>query len=558
MTQFPSALLSFQELTPRERVAALFDGGRYVELLDPFDGITSPWLSLQGVVSQADDGVVVVRGEVEGHEVVGIAIEPRHEGGSIGEAGGAKIAHALRLAARSSSTGRPIAAVLLLETGGVRLQEATLGLAAIGDIHAAITDLRKFAPVIAVLAGPIGCFGGMSLAAALCTKIIATPHGRLGMNGAEVIEQEAGPQELDASDRELTANLFGSRDRLRDGYIDVLVEDRAEELCSALHDALRTKSYNPARLQNPLAELTSLRHELNARGATSFHSRTSQEEVSPDHGRGWRWLKGLGAGEVSSLLSTRSLFSAEIPLGPNPADRAIAFAIGRDAASMLPRASNGEMGLEQAWALAESVRSFVVQEKGSEIKRPIIAIVDSPGQAFGRTEEELCISIACAAAIDAYREAQRHGHLVLTLIVGKAMSGSYLAHGMQSDHVSAVVGEGTAMHAMSPDSISRVTKRTLAEVEENMATVLPMSSAIQDAHRLGLIDTLLANIQGEAPTEADFTCVKKHLSDVLITLRHKGSKSRDYTDNPDRHATAKVYDAMLSEWTAFDRLSRDN
>jgi malonate decarboxylase beta subunit len=200
----------FHELSPRERLAALFDGGTFTELLDPFERIDSPWLLRQGLVPQSDDGVVIVQGAIDGQAVVGIAIEGSFEGGSIGEVGGAKIATALTLAAESCLAGTPVAALLLLETGGVRLQEATLGLAAIADIQSAIIALREQAPVIAVIAGPVGCFGGMSLAAELCTYIIGTPHGRLGMNGPEVIEQEAGTEEIDAGDRGLEpASLWG-------------------------------------------------------------------------------------------------------------------------------------------------------------------------------------------------------------------------------------------------------------------------------------------------------------------------------------------------------------
>jgi acetyl-CoA carboxylase beta subunit len=60
------------------------------------------------------------------------------------------------LAAEDNRNGIPTRAVLLLETGGVRLQEANLGLAAIADIHAAIVDLRQYQPVIGVVAGSVG------------------------------------------------------------------------------------------------------------------------------------------------------------------------------------------------------------------------------------------------------------------------------------------------------------------------------------------------------------------------------------------------------------------
>jgi malonate decarboxylase beta subunit len=102
----------------------------------------SPWLAPQGVVPQSDDGMVVARGTINGQSAVVIAIEGTFQGGSMGEVSGAKMAAALELAAEDNRNGIPTQAVLCLETGGVRLQEANLGLAAIADIHAAIVDLR--------------------------------------------------------------------------------------------------------------------------------------------------------------------------------------------------------------------------------------------------------------------------------------------------------------------------------------------------------------------------------------------------------------------------------
>ncbi len=556
MIHSPSMVsLSFGELSPRERLAALFDDECYTEMLGPFDRIGSPWLAQQGLVPQSDDGVVVVRGRIDGKEVVGIAIEPKHEGGSIGEVGGAKIASVLQLAASSGLAEWPIAAVLLLESGGVRLQEATLGLVSIREIHTAIIRLRKFAPVVAVVAGPIGCFGGMSLAAALCTMIIGMPYGRLGMNGAEVIEQEAGPQELDASDRDLIWQVFGCEARLRDGFIDALVEDDALCMRAAVHDALKSAHRAPARLDHASKRLADLRLALAAGGMGSSLAQfdpfgTEQMPSSLDRGR--LWLELLGGGKVTSALNTPAILTADVSLGSEAVDSAVAVAIVRDPSSMLPRATNGELGLEQAWTLAEYLRRFVLSEQHNRTKRPILAIVDSPGQAFGRMEEENCISVAAAAAVDAYAAARDAGHIVLTLIVGKAMSGSFLAHGLQSDYVCALEGEGVVMHAMSLQSIARVTGRTFAEVEENSASILPMSYAIQDAHRLGLIDALITGIPPEAPTEGDLKRVKAHLSEALATLRRNGPTLRNLDGNPYRQGTVAVRRAMREQWSAFE------
>ena len=551
-----AASLRFRELSPRERLATIFDDAGYTEMVGPFDRIGSPWLAQQGLVAQSDDGVVAVRGTIDRRAVVGIAIEPRHEGGGVGETGGAKIVSALQLAASSCRAGRPIGAVLLLETGGVRLQEATLGLGAISEIHTAIIHLRELAPVIAVIARPIGCFGGMSLAAALCTTIIGTPEGRLGMNGAEVIEQEAGPQELDASDRNLIRQVFGNEARLRDGFIDLLVEDTTASVRAGVEAALSSAPHAPARLDNASKRLADLRLELAAGSSGESVARLDPFGPKPmprSVDRGRLWLEILSGGKVSPALSTPSVLTAEVSLGPDPADTVVAIGIARDPESMLPRARNGEMGLEQAWALAEYLRRFTASEQHSASKRPILAIVDSPGQAYGRSEEERCISVAAAAVVDAYAATRRSGHVVLTLIVGRAMSGSFLAHGMQSDHIFALDDEGVIMQAMSLQSIARVTGRSLAEVEENSATSLPMSYAIRDAYRLGVVDALIPGIRAEAPTEADLRHVRGSLLETLARLRYAGPAARNLDGNPHRQATVAVRRAMQNQWSAFDQ-----
>ena len=228
---------SFIELPARERARALLDPGTFRELLGPFDKIESPWLPLQGVVCQADDGCVIARGTIDGEPAVVAAIESAFQGGSIGEVSGSKIAAALELALRDCERGRIVRPVVLFETGGVRLQEANLGLAVISEMQAAIVALRRYVPVVGVIAGMVGCFGGMSLAAALCSTLLVTKQGRLGMNGPEVIEQEAGIDELDASDRRRVWQLIGGEQRSATGLADRLVDDDADAMRAAVRAA---------------------------------------------------------------------------------------------------------------------------------------------------------------------------------------------------------------------------------------------------------------------------------------------------------------------------------
>ncbi|MHB8287444.1 MAG: biotin-independent malonate decarboxylase subunit beta [Caulobacteraceae bacterium] len=225
---------SFIELNAAARAAALLDPGSQRVLLGPFDRLKSPWLPLQGIVPESDDGVVILRGTIDGAPAVIAAIESAFQGGSMGEVSGAKIAGALELALLDHEKGVPTRPVILFETGGVRLQEANLGLAVIAEIHAAIIALRPHTPVVGVIAGMVGCFGGMSLAASLCSHLIVTPQARLGMNGPEVIEQEAGVQELDSSDRRLIWSLIGGEQRWATDLVDTLVEDDADAIAAAV------------------------------------------------------------------------------------------------------------------------------------------------------------------------------------------------------------------------------------------------------------------------------------------------------------------------------------
>lgn len=240
MTDIESLLnkQDFIELSARERAKALLDEGTFRELLDPFARVMSPWLVKQNIVPQADDGVVIAKGTIQERPVVLISIEGLFQGGSLGEVGGAKIAGALELAVEDNLKGIPTAAILLLETGGVRLQEANLGLAAIAEIQAAIVNLRQYQPVITVVAGSVGCFGGMSIAAGLCSYIVMTQEGRLGLNGPQVIEQEAGVQEYNAKDRPFIWSITGGNQRFASGLADAFVDDDRQKIRQQVIDYL--------------------------------------------------------------------------------------------------------------------------------------------------------------------------------------------------------------------------------------------------------------------------------------------------------------------------------
>jgi malonate decarboxylase beta subunit len=100
--------------------------------------------------------------------------------------------------------------------------------------------LRSHVPVVGVVAGMVGCFGGMAIAAGLCSHIVMTREGRLGLNGPQVIEQEAGVAELDSEDRRLVWETIGVEERVATGIADALVEDDVAAIARAVRIAFES------------------------------------------------------------------------------------------------------------------------------------------------------------------------------------------------------------------------------------------------------------------------------------------------------------------------------
>ena len=213
---------SYFESTARERVARLFDTGTPREFLPPQEAAASPHLARLGLPGALDDGVVVGAAKLDGRDVLFAAQEGQFMGGAVGEIHGAKV---VGLLARARAA-MPAAVVFMIDSGGVRLHEANAGLIAISEIMRGVLDARAAGvPVIALIGGSCGAFGGMGIVAMLCSHVIMSEEGRLALSGPDVIETVAGVEEFDAKDRALVWRVTGGKHRLLIGDCDTLVED---------------------------------------------------------------------------------------------------------------------------------------------------------------------------------------------------------------------------------------------------------------------------------------------------------------------------------------------
>ncbi len=214
--------LSWYEASARQRLDALLDPGSFSEALGPAERRMSPHLPLFDLPRAFDDGIVVGTGTLDGRTVYVAAQEGRFMGGAFGEVHGGKLVGLLRAALDR----KPAAVLLLLDTGGVRLQEANAGETAIAEAMRAITDVRAAGvPVVGLIGGRAGCFGGGGLIAGTCSRLAVSEGGRISVSGPEVIETNKGAEEFDSKDRALVWRTMGGKHRRLIGGADAFCED---------------------------------------------------------------------------------------------------------------------------------------------------------------------------------------------------------------------------------------------------------------------------------------------------------------------------------------------
>lgn len=239
MTATRSRAISYVECAARERLAHIVDPGSFHEWLPPAERLTSPHLAQLGVPTAFDDGVAIGRATLAGRTIFIAAQEGEFMGGGVGEVHGAKLVGLLRRALRAQGSDRPVAVVLLAESGGVRLHEANAGLIAVSEVMRALLDVRAAGiPVIVLIGGANGCFGGMGIVARCADHVVMSDIGRLAMSGPEVIEASHGVDEFDARDRALVWRTTGGKHRWLCGDCDALVDDDVASFRAAAIEAL--------------------------------------------------------------------------------------------------------------------------------------------------------------------------------------------------------------------------------------------------------------------------------------------------------------------------------
>ena len=135
------------KMTARERLNALMDDGTFTEI----DRFVTHRTTDFGLADRTflGDAVVTGYGNIDGRQVFAYAQDFTVFGGSLSEVVGQKICKVMDLAAK---TGCPM--IGICDSGGARIQEGALSLAAYGDIFLRNTMYSGVVPQISVIMGP--------------------------------------------------------------------------------------------------------------------------------------------------------------------------------------------------------------------------------------------------------------------------------------------------------------------------------------------------------------------------------------------------------------------
>lgn len=239
------------------------------------------------------------------------------------------------------------------------------------------------------------------------------------------------------------------------------------------------------------------------------------------------------------------------------------LAVVPDPESPFYRARGGEIGLREAWTLAGLVREAVESDGGvpedpagrghpDEDRRAIVAVVDLPGQAYGRLEEAAALHLALAAASDAYAAARLAGHPVVALVVGEALSGGFLAHGFQANSILALDDPGVTVHAMHEEATARVTMRSVDDLKRLAGSVPPLAFDARTWASLGMCEPLIEGVSADDPGPDDVEAVRRRLWAAISAARNSprdlSGRLASEGARENRRASIVVREKLAEQW----------
>lgn len=433
------------KLSPRQRLARLFDGGLFEEL-GRFERNDSEPSAIAG------DGVITAVGRVDGQLVYAYSQDYTFLGGSLGQVQARKI-----VAVQDLALAHAAPVVALIESGGARIQEGIDALDGYGRIFSRNVASSGAVAQIAVIFG--SCAGGASYAPALMDFIVMVEgRSRMFVTGPDVIRAVTG-EAVSFEDLGGSAVHSGTS-----GVVHFVAKDEV----SAIERVKTILGYIA-----PGREVVA--SDGGRRSPNPFwrNKDADIDAILPDLPSKSYDMHAL----IDAVCDAGSVVECQESWAQN-CITAFARIDGRAVAVVAnqPKVKAGCIDIDASDKMARFIRTC------DSFRLPIVTFVDTPGYLPGVAQERGGIIRHGAKLLYAYGEARV---CKLTVVVRKAYGGAYIAMGSKALGADRVFAFPTAEIAvMGGDAAVRIiAKKDLAQsdrpdellrrkVEEYRATVM--------------------------------------------------------------------------------------
>ncbi len=419
------------KLVSRERIAQLLDPGSFQELGKLVTHTATEFGMERN--KPLGDGVITGYGTVNGRLVYVFAHDFTILGGSLGEAFGKKVVRVMDLAMKS---GAPI--VGLNDSGGARIQEGAVSLAAYSEIFFRNTLASGVVPQISASLGPSA--GGAVYSPALTDFIVIVKGiGSMFVTGPEVVKAALG--------QEITIEELGGAEvhATRSGVAHFITSNE-QECFSLLRDLLSYLPQNNSELpptvktEDPPDRTEESLRDLIPEDATKPYDVREIVKKVVDDGR---------------FLEVHAHWAENVFVG---------FArMGGESVGVV---ANQPLHLSGALDGLSSVKAGRFVRFSDAFNIPIVTVVDVPGYMPGADEEHSGIIRHGSKLLFAYCEATVPK---VTVITRKAYGGAYCAMGSKFSRADmnyawpeaeiAVMGAEGAVNIIFRNEIERAVER---------------------------------------------------------------------------------------------------
>ncbi|MCW8450385.1 biotin-independent malonate decarboxylase subunit beta [Legionella quinlivanii] len=266
---------NYAEATARYRIFSLVDKNSFEEFLLE-QNTPSPTLPQLDIQVESDDGLVIGTASIDGERVAIAAQQKDFLGGAVGEVHGARLIGLIRYAIKQGLS----TILLLIDSGGVRLQEANVGEIEISEIIRAILDARTAGiKTIGVICGNNGAYGGMGIISGTLDSLIVSQNARIGVSGAEVIQAVKGAEVFDSGNRPLVWRVYGGRTR----YLQKAAQEYSSHKMSAVLEAIKRCIKSPCTQKLDLDSLLTEHEFLQKRISSAGHCQEEGEWLKQYH-----------------------------------------------------------------------------------------------------------------------------------------------------------------------------------------------------------------------------------------------------------------------------------